>query len=192
MKQVARFLLWLSGWKVDLAMPEEHRRCVLIAAPHTSNWDFYYLRLAFWVMKVPMKVAIKNDWTKFPFGMFVKPMGGVGVDRSPKKLGDKRKSQIESMGDLFEKYDDISLVIAAEGTRRLVKHWKMGYYWIAKRAEVPILCGYLDYQRKVAGIGPYVLHIKDNPDEELKPIMEFYSGIIGKNPSQFHVDERYA
>lgn len=192
MKLLAKFLLWLNGWKVAPDVPPEHKRCVMIAAPHTTNWDFYYVRLAFWVLGVPMKVAIKNDWTKFPFGLVIKPMGGVGVDRSPKKEGQARKSQVQAMADLFDQYDEIGLVIAAEGTRRKVKEWKMGYYWVAKEAGVPILCGYLDYEKKIAGVGPLVLYPKGDRTTELKPIMDFYKNISGKHPDQFQLDERYA
>ena len=192
MKQFAILLLALLGWKVDFDMPPEHRRSVLIAAPHTSNCDFFFLRLAFWALQVPMKVAIKDDWTRFPFGLIIKPMGGVGVDRSPKKEGDKRKSQVDAMAEIFDRYDEVGLVIAPEGTRKLTKNWKMGYYWIARQAGVPITCGYLDYKRKVAGIGPIVLYPNDNPEEELQPVMEFYKNISGRNHEQFQIDKRYA
>jgi len=192
MKQFAILLLKLLGWRVDFNVPPEYKRSVLIAAPHTSNWDFFFVRVAFWALRVPMKVAIKDDWTRFPFGLVIKPLGGVGVNRKPKKEGERRISQVEAMAELFNRYDKIGLVIAPEGTRKLVEKWKMGYYWIAKQAGVPIVCGYLDYKRKVAGIGPIVLYPKDNPDEELKPVMEFYKDIIGRNPDQFKIDKRYA
>ena len=192
MKQLSLFLLSLLGWKVDFNMPPEHKRSLVIAAPHTSNWDFLFVRLAFWALQVPMKVAIKDDWTKFPFGLVIKPLGGVGVNRSPRVKGEKRLSQVEAMADLFDQYDEIGLVIAPEGTRKLVSNWKMGYYWIASQANVPIVCGYLDYKNKVAGIGPHVIHPKGNPDDELNAVMDFYQDITGRNPDQFQIDRRYA
>ncbi len=192
MKQFAIFILRILGWKVDFDMPPEYKRSVVIAAPHTSNWDFFMVRLAFWALRVPMKVAIKDDWTKFPFGLIIKPMGGVGVNRSPKKEGEKRKSQVEAMAELFDRYDEIALVIAPEGTRKLAKNWKMGFYWIAKEAGVPITCGYLDYKRKVAGIGPLVINSVNKPEEELPLVMEFYKNIPGRNHEQFQIDKRYA
>lgn len=191
MKQISRFLLWLSGWKVDPQIPVETQRCVMIAAPHTSNWDFYYLRLAFWILQIPMKVAIKNDWTRFPFGLVVKPLGGIGIDRSPKETSE-RLSQADAMAAAFIGRDKIAMVIAAEGTRRKRVKWKMGYYWIAHKAQVPITCGYLDYENKIAGVGPVVLNPTGAPGEELKPIMEFYRNIKGRHPNQFVVDERYS
>jgi len=191
MKRIAQFILWLSGWKVDPRIPPESQRCVMIAAPHTSNWDFYYVRLAFWVLEIPMKVAIKNDWTKFPFGLLVKPLGGLGIDRSPKATNE-RLSQADAMAAAFEGRERIAMVIAAEGTRRKREKWKMGYYWIAHKAKVPITCGYLDYKNKIAGVGPVVLLPSGEPSDELKPIMDFYKDIQGKYPAQFQVDERYA
>jgi len=190
MKQIARFLLMLTGWKVDKNFPVEAQRCVMIAAPHTSNWDFYYVRLAFWVLEVPMKVAIKDDWTKAPFGWFVKPLGGVGINRGPKN-GTKRKSQVQAMAESFDKHDRIAMVIAAEGTRKLVESWKNGYYWIADAAKVPITCGYLDYKNKIAGVGPVVVHTTGDLKKDLPPVMEFYRDIKGKYPEQFKIDERY-
>lgn len=189
-KQIARFLLWLSGWKVDMKIPPETERCVMIAAPHTSNWDFYYLRLAFWILDIPLKVAIKNDWTRFPFGLVVKPLGGLGIDRGP-KTSSVRLSQADAMAAGFEGRDRIAMVIAAEGTRKLRPQWKMGYYWIAHKAQVPITCGYLDYKNKKAGVGPVVVHPSGVPDQELQPIMNFYKDIKGRYPEQFQVDERY-
>lgn len=190
MKQIARFLLWLSGWKVDMQFPVETERCVMIAAPHTSNWDFYYVRLAFWVLRIPMKVAIKNDWVKFPFGLIVKPLGGLGIDRSPKGASE-RLSQVDAMARAFEGKQKIAMVIAAEGTRRKRDQWKMGYYWIAHKAQVPITCGYLDYQNKIAGVGSLVLYPSGDPNLDLPPVMNFYKDIKGKYPEQFRVDERY-
>jgi len=128
-KLLSRFLLWLSGWKVDTDIPVGTNRCVMVAAPHTSNWDAYYLKLAFVILDIPMKVAIKDSWTRGFFGMFVRPMGGLGIDRSPKK-GSNRLSQTQAMARFFKEYDDIALVIAPEGTRRKRERWKMGFYWV--------------------------------------------------------------
>ncbi|MEL6389150.1 MAG: 1-acyl-sn-glycerol-3-phosphate acyltransferase [Bacteroidota bacterium] len=190
MKGIAKFLLWLGGWKLDPNIPPESQRCVMVAAPHTSNWDFYYVRLAFWALGIPMKVAIKNDWTNPPFGWVIKPMGGIGVNRGPKK-GTQRKSQVDAMAALFTTRDRIAMVIAPEGTRQLNPRWKMGYYWIASTAKVPITMGYLDYKRKVAGVSPIVIHPTGDPKKDLPQMMNFYKSINGFAPDQFQVDERY-
>lgn len=190
LKAFARLLLFLAGWKVNRNVPIEAKRSVTIAAPHTSNWDAYFLRLAFWVLDIPLKVAIKNDWTRFPFGLIVKTLGGVGIDRGPKE-GYDRLSQVEIMANLFSKFDEISLVIAPEGTRKKRDRWKLGFYWIAKKANVPITLGYLDYKNKIAGIGPEAIYLTEDSEADIKKVVNFYRDIQGRNPELFQLDERY-
>lgn len=183
--------MWLLRWKVDPVVPPESERCVMIAAPHTSNWDFFLVVLSFWVLGIPMKVAIKDDWTKFPFGWFVKPLGGLGIDRRPKKMQKNNSSQVDQMARFFETNERIALVIAPEGTRRKREQWKMGFYYVAKQANVPITFGYLDYSKKIAGVGPKALYISDDMDKDISTIMSFYKDIKGRVPDQFSLDVRY-
>ena len=127
-KAIAKLILWLIGWKVNFNLPKEAERSVMIAAPHTTNWDGIMVRLAFTILEIPVKIAIKDFWTKFPMGILVKPMGGLGIDRSKKDPNKPRKSQIEQMADFFGQHERMALVIAPEGTRDLRKEWKMGFY----------------------------------------------------------------
>ncbi|MEM1119881.1 MAG: 1-acyl-sn-glycerol-3-phosphate acyltransferase, partial [Bacteroidota bacterium] len=152
-KIIGKFLFNLIGWKLDPNIPEEAKRCVMTAAPHTTNWDGIITRLAFYLLDVPVKIAIKDFWTKFPMGLFIKPLGGLGINRGPKVPNKPRRSQTDQMADFFKTYDDIALVIAPEGSRALRKEWKMGFYYVAKKANVPITFGYLDYEKKLAGVG---------------------------------------
>ena len=189
-KLIAGFLMWLSGWKLDRNTPAETERCVMVAAPHTSNWDAYYLKLAFVLLGIPMKVAIKNSWTKGFIGLFVRPLGGLGIDRTPKE-GSQRLSQTEAMANFFKQHERIALVIAPEGTRRKVKKWKMGFYWVAKEANVPITMGYLDYKNKVAGVGPVVINPTGDMESDLIPLNDFYRDIKGRFPEKFGLDGRF-
>lgn len=188
---IAKLILALIGWKVDPNIPKEAQRSVMIAAPHTTNWDGILTRLAFYILGIPVKIAIKDFWTKFPMGLIVKPFGGLGINRSKKDPNKPRKSQIEQMADFFAKYPKMALVIAPEGTRALRKEWKMGFYYVAQKAKVPITYGYLDYANKVAGVGG-VTHLTDDMDADLREIMIFYKDIKGKYPEYFSIDERYA
>ncbi len=190
-KWIAKLFLFILGWKVDPVFPPEAQRSVMLAAPHTTNWDFFYVILAFWYLEIPMKVAIKDDWTKFPFGLFVKPLGGLGINRSPKVPGKKRPSQVDQMAAFFTKMDRIALVIAPEGTRKLRNRWKLGFYHVATQAGVPITFGYLDYEKKRAGVGALVLYPTGDIDADLPVVMDFYKDIIGKHPENFMLDERY-
>ena len=192
MKSFAIFLLRLTGWKVDTKLPKEAQRCVMIAAPHTTNWDGYYVRVAFWVLGIPVKIAIKDYWTKGFFGIFTKPMGFLGIDRSKKDPNNPRKSQTEQMADFFKEFDRIAMVIAPEGTRRLRKEWKLGFYHAAQMANVPITCGYLDYKNKIAGVGDVVVYPTGDIEADLKKVMDFYKNIQGKYPEKFTVDHRYS
>ena len=188
---IAKFILQtIMGWEVVYPIPKEAQRCVMTAAPHTSNWDGIITRLAFYILGIPVKIAIKDFWTKFPMGLIIKPFGGLGIDRSKKKPNKPRKSQVEQMADFFDQYSKIALVIAPEGTRSLRKEWKMGFYYVAKKANVPITYGYLDYANKRAGVGG-PLYPTDDLEKDMKEMMNFYKDIKGKFPEKFTADVRY-
>jgi len=190
MSKIAAFILRLHGWRHDLNIPKESNRSVMIAAPHTSNWDFYFMMLAFWALKVPVRFTIKNSWTKFPFGLITKPIGAISIDRSPKKPNEPRRSYVDSMIDIFKKYDRIAVAVTPEGTRSLRKEWKMGFYHTAVGAGVPITFGYLDFKKKRAGVGGVVYPTGDIA-EDFKVINNFYREINPKHPELWSLDERY-
>lgn len=185
----SKLLLRLCGWKANPVFPKEATKCVLIAAPHTTNWDAFYLLIAMSAIGIPMKFTIKDDWTKFPFGLITKPLGGVGIDRSGPK-GLKRVSYVDQMAEIIQSRDVIAMVIAAEGTRSLRTKWKMGFYHTALKAGVPMCFGYLDYKKKEAGIGGMILPTGDIA-ADMKVIHAFYENISGKYPENFSLDERY-
>lgn len=189
-KAFAKFILHLFGWSVDQNIPSESQRSVMIAAPHTTNWDFLLTRVAFYVLGIPVKIAVKDFWTKFPFGILTVPFGGLGIDRSKKDPKNPRPSQIEQMANFFNQHDKIAMVIAPEGTRSLRKQWKMGFYHTAKLANVPITFGYLDYRKKVAGVGG-AIYLSDDIEADMVKIMNFYRNVTPKYPAKYSLDERY-
>lgn len=191
-RAIAKFLLSLFGWKVDETVPPEAQRSVMLAAPHTSNWDAILTRVAFYVLGIPVKIAIKDYWTTGFWGIFVRPFGVLGIDRSPKDPNNPRPSQIEQMAAFFGQYETMALVIAPEGTRRLRPQWKMGPYYTAKLANVPITFGYLDFKTKTAGVGDKALYLTDDLAADMRVVMDFYKDITPKYPEKFMVDERYS
>lgn len=184
-------IMKIFGWKIDKDFPKNLKRCVLIAAPHTSNWDFLFAIATFRIMKIDIKFTIKEEWTRFPFGIITKPLGAIGINRKPKTTGDMRKSMVESMSDLYQKNKDLVLIVTAEGTRAKVDEWKSGFYHIAKNAQVPIALGYLNYKEKIAGIGKDLIFPSDSLENDMKKIMMFYSNAQPKIPKNFALDHRY-
>jgi len=183
LKLFSKFILFITGWKVVGEMPKELKKAVIIAAPHTSYWDFFYARLAFFVLKIPMKITIKKEVVNHPlFGWFVQSLGAIAIDRTPKQSSFKnKKSMVDAMVELIWERDQLIMMVTPEGTRKKVKKWKSGFYRVAQQANVPIILGYLDYAKKHAGIGP-VFYPTGNYDKDVEEIMDFYRTKTGKYP----------
>lgn len=174
-------LLKLHGWKIkDEINVTSIKKCIMVAAPHTSNWDYYYTMLMFFGLGIKFKYLAKSSLFKFPLGWLMRVTGGIPVDRT------KSNYLIPKMVKLFEKEEVLTLVIAVEGTRSLTNTWKPGFYHIAKGANVPIACGYLDYSKRIGGFMatfiPEVDFVNDLPK-----IQSLYKDIQGKVPKQFTV-----
>jgi 1-acyl-sn-glycerol-3-phosphate acyltransferase len=178
-KILGLIILKLTGWKSDF--PKEFRidKFVIIAAPHTSNWDLVYALAVFWKYKIPMKYFIKNSFTKPPHGWFFKMMGAIGVDR--KKTG----NLVHHAAATINNMDHIALMVPAEGTRSKVKKWKTGFYHIASKANVPVALGYLDYKNKVAGVGD-LINLSSDFDVDMQIIEDFYKNIPAKYPEKYN------
>ncbi len=171
-------------------IPAEAQRCVMIAAPHTSNWDIYYARLAFYLMGIPLRFTIKKEWMRPPFRGLLRRFGALGIDRTPRRPGEARPSATEAMAHLFEAHERLAMMVTPEGTRKKRTEWKTGFYHVAKMAGVPIGLGYLDYANKVAGVGGMVWPGEDQ-EADFRRIMAFYAPIKGCHPEQFSIDLRY-
>ena len=175
-KLIGRTALTLLRFEPAGERPEP-RRYVLIAAPHTSNWDFpATLALAFY-FDVPMRFMGKDSLFEPPFGWFFRAAGGVPVVRSEKR------NMVQQMVDLFAEREDLALVVPTEGTRGRVEHWKSGFYHIAYGAGVPIGLSYLDFKRRVGGLGP-VFELSGNVRTDMEKVRAFYQDITPKNPDK--------
>jgi len=149
----------------------------MVAAPHTSNWDFVYARAAFFILGIRLRFTIKKELFFFPLGALLKGLGGIAINRQ------SRENMTSKMIELYHQYDELVLLITPEGTRSYAEKWKKGFYYIAQGAKVPIVFGYIDYQKKQAGIGP-IFHPSGNYEEDLKPIQDFYRKITPKYPEK--------
>jgi len=101
-KLFARGTFSFTGWTFNNQMPTNIKQCVMIAAPHTSNWDALYTRMAFVLMGIPVKITIKDSYMRFPYGPVIRYLGGIGINRRPKKEGEDRGSMVQLMADLFK------------------------------------------------------------------------------------------
>lgn len=184
MKYLAGLILKLIGWKVEGSVPAHIKKCVIVAAPHTSNWDFIIGRLVYWRLGVPVKFLIKREVFDHPLGGLVKALGGIPVDRK------KSTNLVEQVADLFNQYEELNVIITPEGTRKLVTEWRRGFYYIAQRANVPIIIGYIDYKNKIGGYGP-VLYPSGNFDADFERIKAFYRDKTARHPEMFNLSPMY-
>lgn len=190
-EKLAEQTLGLMGWEIDNHWDLDIDQCVMIAAPHTSNWDALYARLALKALGVNVRLTIKDSYMKFPFGPFVRAMGGIGIDRSAKQEGQERPSMVQLMSDLFKTHPKLVMLVTPEGTRAKQEQWKTGFYHVAVNAGVPIALAYIDYAKKKTGIGKIVYPSGDY-QKDMTEIMAFYAEINAKFPEKFSIDQRYS
>lgn len=181
MRKLFIWLFKLKGWKIEADLPTGYKKCVVIAAPHTSNWDFLYSMAVFFKLKIPVRFLAKKELFVWPIKSLMKNVGGMAVQRS------KSSKLVDDIIALFKKEKELMLMIPAEGTRSSVKKWKTGFYHVALGAEVPVLLGFLDYEKKIAGFGP-LLYMTGNPSIDAEKIKSFYRNIKGKHPEKFDVE----
>jgi 1-acyl-sn-glycerol-3-phosphate acyltransferase len=173
---ISTFLLAISGWKIQGHLPDLPK-FVLIAAPHTSNWDFIMMLVTAFAIRTRIHWMGKDSLFRRPFGAFFKWCGGIPIDRS------KPNGTVGEMTRSFVAASRLILVIAPEGTRGQVRQWKTGFYHIARSARVPIVPGFLDFGRKLVGFGE-VFTPGENIETDMGTIQAFYAGMLGKNVSR--------
>lgn len=179
LRALSRAVLKLNGWRIEGALPATSRKAVLIAAPHTSNWDLPYTLMAGFVLGLRLHWMGKASLFRFPFGPVMRWLGGIAVDRS------KRNDLVAASAQAIRDADGpVQLVVPPEGTRGRTRHWKTGFYFIAQQAGVPIVLAFMDYERKVAGLGPEFVPTGD-VERDMDEIKRFYAGVKGRNAGQF-------
>ena len=183
------FLFKLAGWKVTHQLPKDIAKCVIIALPHTSNWDFVYAMGALSEMKIKTRFTIKKEWFKFPFKGLMTKLGALPIDRT-KNADGTRKGTVEAMVDLFNSRKELLLLITPEGTRSRVDKWRTGFYYVALKAKVPIALGFIDYAKRECGIDK-LIYPTGNYNADMQLIMDCYKNVTGKNPENFALDTSF-
>lgn len=171
----------LLGWKTCLTVPN-YDKCVICAAPHTSNWDLFIGKLFYGALGRKACFMMKKEWFFFPLGILFKAMGGIPVNR------DKRTSMVDQMAERFAKNDQFHLAITPEGTRKANPDWKKGFYYIALKAQVPIVLIGIDYPSKTISATKVVIPTGDF-ENEMREIKRYFKSFHGKNPANFSTGE---
>jgi 1-acyl-sn-glycerol-3-phosphate acyltransferase len=175
--RISKFILSVWGWKIVGNIPIE-KKFVAVEAPHTSMWDFVIGRLLFYSLGLKPKFLIKKELFFFPLDLLLSKMGGIPVDRS------KKGDTIERMAYAFNNSENLILIVAPEGTRKKVKKWKLGFYYIARGANVPIVPAFVDYKEKIIGVGDS-FYPCDNVDDDVLRIKNFVKNAVPKHPEKY-------
>ena len=174
---LSRFILKIVGWKTELAV-QMVEKCILVGAPHTTNWDFPLALLGMSAMGIKFNWVGKHTLFRWPWGFFMRLLGGIPLDRISGGASFTRK-----VVETFNDRDRFVLAIAPEGTRQRTDYWKAGFYKIAIKCNMPIALGYVDFQKKKIGIGKIFMPTGDK-DKDIMNIRGFYSDKYGKYPEK--------
>ena len=179
LRVVSRATLRLTGWTIEGSLPAHAAKSVLIAAPHTSNWDLPYTLMLAFSLHLRVYWMGKQSLFRAPFGGVMRWLGGIPVNReqSSNLVASSAQAMRAAKGPM-------QLIVPPEGTRGKTRHWKTGFYFIAQEAGVPIVLAFVDYGRKVGGLGPGFEPTGDL-ERDMADIKAFYAPIKGKNADQF-------
>lgn len=175
------FASWLYhdvlGWKSEVNVPD-FDKCIVCAAPHTSNWDLIYGKLFYRAINRQTGFMMKKSWFFFPLGAIFRAMGGIPVDRK------KRTSLVEQMKQQVAESKTFHVAITPEGTRQANPRWKKGFYYIALGAQIPIVLVSIDYKLKTIKMNEFLVPTGDF-EADMKKIKDYYRDATGKHPERF-------
>lgn len=166
---IGRALLRVTGWRIDPLIPDLPK-FVVIAAPHSSNWDFIIGLALIFALRLDIRFIGKAALFRGPLGPIMRWLGGIPVDRT------QPQDVVEQTIAMFDAHEKLIVALAPEGTRKPVAKWKSGFYRIAVGAGVPIVPGYFDNRRRVVGMGPPFQPTGD-ADADLAELRAFYASL---------------
>lgn len=174
--------LKLTGWKIEGSLPPSASKSVLIAAPHTSNWDLPYTLMVAFALRLNIYWMGKAQIFRPPFRGLMMWLGGIPVAR------ETANNLVAASAAALKAADGpVQLIVPPEGTRSKTRQWKTGFYHIAVSAQVPIVLAYMDYEKKVSGLGEIFVPTGD-VEVDIAAIKAFYAPFKGRNASQYHAD----
>jgi 1-acyl-sn-glycerol-3-phosphate acyltransferase len=168
-----QFLRW-RGWEF-LGMVPDIPKMIVVGAPHTTNWDFIVFLGALHAYSIKARFIGKHTLFRWPFGYLFRTLGGIAVDRS------QPGGIVRQVTEAFDAADEMILVIAPEGTRKAVAHWKSGFLTMALEARVPVVLGSVDFSRREVTLSPNIDYTGD-PREFMNQARLFFQGKLGGHP----------
>jgi 1-acyl-sn-glycerol-3-phosphate acyltransferase len=168
------------GWKVTGHFPVDIKKFIIAVGPHTSNWDFVVGIASRSILRIQAaKFLGKSQLFKAPYGWFFKMLGGYPVDRT------QSHDVTDQVAEIFNRHERFILAVAPEGTRKKVMKLKTGFYYIALKAQVPIIPVGFDFLRKEVILGEPLFPMEIN--EDMESLRSFYKSITGRN-KEFGID----
>ncbi|MDR1258084.1 MAG: 1-acyl-sn-glycerol-3-phosphate acyltransferase [Tannerellaceae bacterium] len=174
---LSKCMLRIAGWRKG-PMGEYVPKCVICVAPHTSNWDLVIGKLLYISLGRKAHFLIKKEWFFFPLNLFFKWIGGIPIDRSV------NASVTDQMAKELGRRTSFHLAVTPEGTRKMAEEWKRGFYYIALKANVPILLAYIDYFKKEVGVKT-LFYPTGNAEADINAIRAYYAGVTARHPRNF-------
>ena len=178
-----KFCNWLLfkqlGWKAEVT--ESHPdKFIICLAPHTSNWDFVIGQLYNGAKGLNSNFFMKKEWFFWPLGPIFRSIGGIPINRG------RHTSMTDAMAETAAKSKNFKLCITPEGTRSRVEEWKKGFYFIALKANLPILLYGLDYSKKEIVCTKTVIPSGDL-EKDMREIKLYFKDFKGKHPQNFSI-----
>lgn len=167
LKTLARWLLAAGGW-TTVGPPAGVDKAVLIAAPHTSNWDGFWSFAYLIATRFEVHFFAKKSLFWFPLGSIIRALGGVPLDR------ERPGGAVQHAVDLLTQSEQMVFGLSPEGTRSRSEYWRTGFYRIAEQAGVPLVLAFFDYERRRIGIGP-VFKLSGNRGNDIERLADFYA-----------------
>lgn len=177
LQRFAVVCLRLLGWTAVMA-PPPGQKFILIGYPHTTNWDFLFAILWGWASGTRFRWVGKKQLFPPVLGVVMRWLGGIPVDR-----GKEKSDFVTRVAESFKNYDNLWLVVAPEGTRSRAEYWRSGFYYMALEAGIPIAFAFVDYPKKVVGVGGYLMPT-GNLEADFEQIRQFYQSKIGHDPAK--------
>ncbi|MCX5818760.1 MAG: lysophospholipid acyltransferase family protein [Deltaproteobacteria bacterium] len=176
MRGLALLILKICGWRREGKLPDIPKY-IMIAAPHTSNWDLLFTMAVALAFRLKICWMGKHTLFRRPFGPLLCLLGGIPIDRT------KSRDTVAQIVQAFRERARMVMIISPEGTRKKVKVWKTGFYHIARGADVPVLLAFLDYMKKVGGFGP-LIYLSESLEADMAVIRSFYATVTPRHPEK--------